>query len=117
MAVISGDGTSSDGLPFLFAVSIDHSGVPHGRFSGSVPGAPPSAIEGNATCASITGNIGVIGGLIDGSTVGFVVVVSDQPDGMIIGIGRDNCDTTGIGDPSTAPILEGRTHVIPEPPR
>jgi hypothetical protein len=40
-------------------------------------------------------------------------MVSDRPDGMIIGTGRPDCDTTGFGDPAGLPITDGDIVVMP----
>ena len=115
MAVMDGTGTAY-GYPFTFQVWIDHEGVAHGTFSGAVAGASgPVLIDGPATCAWIQGNVGAFGGRSTVSDTGFTVMVSDGPDGMIIGTGRPGCDTSGFGDPASLPITEGQIHVIPEP--
>jgi hypothetical protein len=116
MATITGSGLSK-GLPFNFQVWIDHSDVAHGTFSGSVPSSAGGAlvIEGAVTCAWIDGNIGVFGGRSEATGTDFTVMVSDRPDGMIIGTGRFGCDTTGFGDPAGLPITDGDILVIPEP--
>ena len=42
-------------------------------------------------------------------------MVSDRPDGMTIGTGSPDCDTTGFGDAASLPITDGDILVIPEP--
>jgi hypothetical protein len=103
-----------DGRPFTIDVWIDHEGGAHGLFDGSVVGASgPLHVTGPVTCAWIEGNIGVLGGRADWTD--FVVMVSDRPNGMIIGTGRPGCDITGFGDPASSPTTDGDIHVIPEP--
>ena len=72
-------------------------------------------IEGPVTCAWIDRNIGVFGGRDDATASDFTVMVSDRPDGMIIGTGRFACDTTGFGDPASLPISDGDILIAPEP--
>jgi hypothetical protein len=115
MATMTGSGLSG-GLPFSFQVYIDHSGVAHGTFSGSV--ASPTgelALDGVVSCGWVEGNLGVFGGRSDATAIDFVVMVSDRPDGMIIGTRRPACDVTGFGDPAGLPITDGDITVIPEP--
>jgi len=115
MAVMTGSGLSK-GLPFTFQVWIDHSDVAHGTFSGTVPSPTGTlVIEGPVTCAWIEGNIGVFGGRTEPAETDFTVMVSDRPDGMIIGTGRFGCDTNGFGDPASLPITAGDILVSPEP--
>ena len=114
-AVTSGSGVSY-GFPFAFEVWIDHEGIAYGTFSGSVPGTSgPLVLEGSVTCAWIEGKIGVFAGRSTATGTDFTIMVSDGPDGMIIGTGRPGCDTTGFGDPTSLPITGGYIHVIPEP--
>jgi hypothetical protein len=115
MAVMSGTGTA-DGYPFTFQVWIDHEDVAHGSFSGKVRGeSGPVLLEGPVSCAWIRGTTGVFGGRSTMTDTDFTIMVSDGPDGMIIGTDRPGCDTTGFGDPASLPISDGQIHVIPEP--
>ncbi len=112
-ATISGIG-HLEGRPFTIDVWIDHEGGAHGVFDGSVADpSGPNHVTGAVTCARIDGNTGVFGGRADWTD--FVVMVSDRPNGMIIGTGRPDCDTTGFGDPASSPTTDGDIHVIPEP--
>ena len=116
MAGILGEGKSQN-LPFRFEVTIDHSGAPYGTFTGNVPFVDHvTPIQGSVPCARIVGNnIGVMGGHDATTGEAFTVVVSSFPSGMIIVLGRANCDTSGIDDPANHPITEGLIHVFPEP--
>jgi hypothetical protein len=112
-ATITGIG-HFEGRPFTIEVWIDHEGGAHGSFDGSVASpAGPLQVTGAATCAWIDGNIGVFGGRADWTD--FVVMVTDRPNGMIIGTGRPGCDVTGFGDPTSAPTDDGDIRVSPEP--
>ena len=74
-------------------------------------------IRGDVDCGWVAGTIGVLGGLIDGADPDspdsyFTVMVSDGPDGLIIGTGRPDCGTTGFGVPGSLPISSGEIVVI-----
>jgi hypothetical protein len=116
MAAIHGEGKSQN-LPFEVDVVIDHSGVPTGTFTGNMPYETHVVpIHGAVTCARIEGtNVGVLGGRDEASGEAFTVMVSSFPSGMIIMLGRANCDTTGFVHPASHPITEGNIWVFPEP--
>ncbi|MGH2757720.1 MAG: hypothetical protein ACRDI3_08030 [Actinomycetota bacterium] len=61
-------------------------------------------------CGWTDGSIAVLGGH-DANAVAWVVMVSDNPDGLIVGNGRD-CDTTGFGNPSSLAITSGDISIV-----
>jgi hypothetical protein len=105
-------------VTFAFAAVVSQSGQAAGRFDSNLVvsqvGVP---IRGNVTCGWVRGNIGVIGGLMDGAdprfaTSYFTVMVSDGPDGIIFGNGQPQCGTYGFGVPSSLPISAGQIMVV-----
>jgi hypothetical protein len=72
---------------------------------------PPRAHSYRIRCGSFHGNIAVVGGTSD-IGVDFVLMVTDDPDGIIVGTFRPNCDTTGFGDPASLPLSSGFIKVI-----
>jgi hypothetical protein len=90
-------------VTFSFDVTIGSSGRAVGTFYANAPGIVGT--KGNVHCGSVNGHIGVFGGVIDGTGNPFTIMVSDEPDGIIIGIGQPDCNTSGFLTP--VPITEG----------
>jgi hypothetical protein len=70
--------------------------------------------RGDVECGWVSGNLGVFGGLMDGADPAFpdsyfTVMVSDGPDGIIIGNGRPQCGVDGFGDPGDRHISRARS--------
>lgn len=99
---IKGKGARGN-VTFSFDVTIEPSGRAVGTFFANAPGIVGT--KGNVHCGSVNGHIGVFGGVIDGTGNPFTIMVSDEPDGIIIGIGQPDCNTSGFLTP--VPITEG----------
>ena len=113
--VMFGEGVIN-GLPFKFTIWVDHEGRGHGTFAGRVPrGADSVAVDGPISCARINQTTGVFGYESADEQVALWVLVSDDPDGMTMVLGRSDCITPGADDPATHPITEGHIEIIPEP--
>jgi hypothetical protein len=93
---------------FSFDVTIEISGKAVGTFFTKAPGLPES--KGTVHCGSVNGSIGVFGGVIDGTANSFTIMVNDEHDGIIIGIGQPDCNTSGFLTP--VPITEGEIMII-----
>ena len=105
--VVIGHGERANAV-FSFTAVFTPSGKINGRARVEVPGL---GFTGRIECGSIHGNIAVVGGTSD-SGLDFVLMLSDNPDGIIVGTGRPNCDTTGFGDPASLPLASGFIKVI-----
>jgi hypothetical protein len=66
-------------------------------------------IEGTIDCIWTNGNIAVFGGIDEDTQIPFTVMVSDNPDGIVFGLNRPNCDISGFGVP--IPITDGNITV------
>ena len=114
--MITGNGRR-ESVAFEFHVVLTPSGKVVGRFDSNLMSNIGVLIRGDVDCGWVTGNIGVLGGLMDGADPDsidsyFTVMVSDGPDGIIIGTGRPDCGTTGFGAPGSLPISSGEIVVI-----
>ena len=98
-----------DTTSFNFTAVITPAGDAHGHFKAVLSG---TSISGKITCGSVVGNVGVFGGQMADTEDDFTIMVNDEPDGIIIGTGRPNCDTSGFGDPGTLPITAGTIRVV-----
>ena len=95
-------------VEFRFHVVVTPAGNAEGEYYEVNPGV--ATFRGRVDCGWVSGNIGVFGGVIDGTDDTFTIMVSDDPDGIIIGTGRPNCDTSGFG--VLIPITEGEITVV-----
>jgi hypothetical protein len=113
---ITGNGLRGS-VAFGFHVILPQFGKAVGRFDSSLKGNVGVLIRGDVDCGWVKGSIGVLGGLMDGADPAspnsyFTVMVSDGPDGIIIGTGRPRCGIDGFGDPRTLAISSGEIVVI-----
>jgi hypothetical protein len=113
---ITGSG-QRDGVAFEFHVVLNPSGTAIGRFDSSLMSNIGVLFQGDVDCGWVSGNIGVLGGLMDGADPAspdsyFTVMVSDGPDGIIIGNGRPQWGIDGFGDPRGLPISSGEIVVV-----
>jgi len=104
-------------VAFAFRVALPQSGKVVGRFDSTLMSSSGVQIRGAVDCGWVKGKIGVLGGLMDGANPAspnsyFMVMVSDGPDGIIIGTGRPRCGIDGFGDPRSLPISSGEIVVI-----
>ena len=114
--MIAGNGTRAS-VEFAFRVVLTPSGNATGRFDSTLMSNIGLPFQGTVDCGRVSGNIGVLGGLIDGGNPDsinsrFTVMVSDGPDGIIVGNGQPNCGTEGYGAPQGLPISSGDIAVV-----
>lgn len=96
-------------VDFAFDAVLGASGAVDGRASVDVGGL---SFAGDIDCGSVSGDLAILGGTSDSGAVEFVLMVSDDPDGIIVGTGRPNCDTTGFGNPASLPLSNGNIFVF-----
>ncbi len=102
---------------FRFNAVVISNGQAAGWFNSNLIDRTGVLVAGQISCGWVSGNVGVLGGLMAGADPGspesfFTVMVSDGPDGIIIGTGRPHCDTTGFGVPGSLPITAGQITVF-----
>ena len=113
---VKGDGLRGR-VAFEFHAVLTPSAKVVGRFDSTLMSNVGVLFQGDVDCGWVSGNIGVFGGLMDGADPAspnghFTIMVSDGPDGIIIGNGRPQCGTGGYGDPRTLTISSGEIVVI-----
>jgi len=105
--VVPGSGERGP-LGFQFTAVFTPSGAIHGHARINIEG---DVTSGRVTCGSVDGGQAVFGGTTrDG--VDFVLAVNDEPDRIIFGTGRPDCDTTGFGDPASLPLSSGEIRFV-----
>ncbi len=114
--MIMGSGVRNN-TTFDFRVVISPSGSTSGRFESTLMSNTGFPVAGDVDCGWVKGNVGVFGGQIEGADPAsldshFTIMVSDGPDGMIIGNGQPDCGTDGFGVPDSLPISSGDIVVI-----